>query len=201
MCYIVQGTSDIDQLGKIFSFFGTPTASQWPDMVFLPDYVEYQYVPAPPLRSVFPMASDDALDLLSKMFTYDPKARISVQQALEHRYLMLIFHFGALKLSFISLLISVSLFRYFTSAPLPTAPDKLPRPAPKRESRNSDFDPREGPTVLSPPRKSRRVMPQPEGFEGGEIRQPLGENTSTVPMSVDFSIFGAKPPNRPTINR
>jgi len=56
-------------------------------MVYLPDYVEYQYVPAPPLRSLFPMATDDALDLLSKMFTYDPKARISVQQALEHRYM------------------------------------------------------------------------------------------------------------------
>jgi len=55
-------------------------------MIFLPDYVEYQHVPAPPLRSLFPMASDDALDLLSKMFTYDPKARISVPQALEHRY-------------------------------------------------------------------------------------------------------------------
>lgn len=54
-------------------------------MVYLPDYVEYQYVPAPPLRSLFPMASDDAIDLLAKMFTYDPKARISSQQALEHR--------------------------------------------------------------------------------------------------------------------
>ena len=83
---IWQGSSDIDQLGKIFAAFGTPSASQWPDMIFLPDYVEYQHVPAPPLRSLFPMASDDALDLLSKMFTYDPKARISVQQALEHRY-------------------------------------------------------------------------------------------------------------------
>ncbi|KAK8337657.1 hypothetical protein V6Z12_A09G199400 [Gossypium hirsutum] len=82
----LQGTSDIDQLGKIFAAFGTPTPSQWPDMVYLPDYVEYQYVPAPPLRSLFPMASDDALDLLSKMFTYDPKARITVQQALEHRF-------------------------------------------------------------------------------------------------------------------
>ncbi|RRT84896.1 hypothetical protein GW17_00026707 [Ensete ventricosum] len=56
-------------------------------MVCLPDYVEYQYVPAPPLRTLFPMASDDALDLLSKMFIYDPKARITVQQALEHRCL------------------------------------------------------------------------------------------------------------------
>lgn len=80
-----QGSSDIDQLGKIFAAFGTPTPIQWPDMVYLPEYVEYQYVPAPPLRTLFPMASDDALDLLTKMFTYDPKARISVQQALEHR--------------------------------------------------------------------------------------------------------------------
>lgn len=99
---------------------------------------------------------------------------------------------------------------------MPTTPDKLPRPAPKRESKNSEFNPHEGPTVLSPPRKSRRVMPQPEGFEGnthqlgkhddrgGEIRLAAGENTSRnepVPMSVDFSIFATKPPNRPTINR
>lgn len=64
-------------------------------MVFLPDYVEYQYVPAPPLRSLFPVASDDALDLLAKMFTYDPKVRISVQQALEHRYLTLAIELGS----------------------------------------------------------------------------------------------------------
>jgi cyclin-dependent kinase 7 len=83
---MMQGSSDIDQLGKIFAAFGTPKSSQWPDMVYLPDYVEYQFVSAPPLRSLFPMASDDALDLLSKMFTYDPKARITAQQALEHRY-------------------------------------------------------------------------------------------------------------------
>ncbi|XP_047162070.1 cyclin-dependent kinase D-3-like isoform X1 [Vigna umbellata] len=185
----LQGTSDIDQLGKIFSAFGTPTASQWPDMVYLPDYVEYQYVPAPPLRSLFPMATDDALDLLSKMFTYDPKARISVQQALEHRY--------------------------FSSAPLPSDPDKLPRPAPKRESKASDFNLQEGPTVLSPPRKSRRVMPERDGFEGnsqqadkvdggfGDFRQTTDDNSGkneSAPMSVDFSIFGLKPPNRPTIN-
>lgn len=59
-------------------------------MLYLPDYVEYQHVPAPPQRSLFPMASEDALDLLSKMFTYDPKARISVQQALEHRCVAMI---------------------------------------------------------------------------------------------------------------
>lgn len=59
-------------------------------MVYLPDYVEYQYVPGQSFRTLFPMASDDALDLLSKMFTYDPKSRISAQQALEHRYVHLV---------------------------------------------------------------------------------------------------------------
>lgn len=82
----LQGNSDIDQLGKIFAAFGTPKQSQWSDMVYLPDYVEYQYVPGQPLRTLFPMASEDCLDLLGKMFMYDPKARISAQQALEHRY-------------------------------------------------------------------------------------------------------------------
>ena len=84
-----QGSSDIDQLGKIFAAFGTPKSSQWPDMVCLPNYMEYQYVPAPPLRTLFPTATDDALDLLAKMFTYDPRARISAEQALEHRFVII----------------------------------------------------------------------------------------------------------------
>lgn len=56
-------------------------------------------------------------------------------------------------------------------------------------------------------------MPHREGFEGNahqidkvddhgnEIRQGGGERSGHAPMSLDFSIFGAKPPTRPTINR
>ncbi|XP_057479898.1 cyclin-dependent kinase D-1-like [Actinidia eriantha] len=117
------------------------------------------------------MASDDALDLLSKMFMYDPKARISAQQALEQRY--------------------------FTSGPPTTEPALLPRPPLKKESMNSkisDFNQREGPNVLSPPRKSRLVMPHREGFEGNafqihkvddrlnEIRPSPSERSDHVPM-------------------
>jgi len=80
-----QGDSDIDQLGKIFQKLGTPTPLQWPDLEWLPDFVEYSSQIIQPWRKLCPTASDDALDLLSKMFTYDPRARISVQQALEHR--------------------------------------------------------------------------------------------------------------------
>ncbi|XP_064997901.1 cyclin-dependent kinase D-1-like isoform X2 [Musa acuminata AAA Group] len=187
-----QGSSDIDQLGKIFAAFGTPKPSQWPDMVFLPDYVEYQYVPAPPLRTLFPMASDDALDLLSKMFTYDPKARITVQQALEHRY--------------------------FSSVPAPTKPSLLPRPPPKGESQNhkpSDFISQDGPLVLSPQRKLRRVTLHQDGLEGNvyqldkacehvkEVRNMDGTTgqSGSMPMSIDLgAVFGSRPPPRPTLN-
>lgn len=178
-------------------------------MVYLPDYVEYQYVPGQPLKTLFPTATEDALDLLSKMFSYDPKARISAQQALEHRYV------SSLSCVVCGLAVDVgaelSLFiRYFSSGPLPTEPALLPRPPPKRESANprvSDFNSRDGPVVLSPPRKSRRVMPQREGFEANMRPEKMdghgnaGERSEQVPMSLDFSVFGMRPPTRPTINR
>ncbi|KAJ4961770.1 hypothetical protein NE237_021680 [Protea cynaroides] len=182
----LQGSSDIDQLGKIFAAFGTPKPFQWPDMIYLPDYVEYQFVPASPLCSLFPVASDDTLDLLSKMFTYDPKARISVQQALEHRY--------------------------FSSLPAPTKPALLPRPARKGESRPSEFNPLDGPIVLSPPRKTRRVMVQHRGLDGNifqtdkvddhanEATDRISGRSETMPMSIDLSVFGLRTPPRPTLN-
>lgn len=125
-------------------------------------------------------------------------------------YFLIIFFLLALAL------ISGLQSRYFSSAPLPTEPHKLPRPAPKRVSKASDFNPQKGPTVFSPPRKSRRVMPEREGFEGnahrldkieehaGEVKQADGDiagRNEQVPMSIDFSIFASKPPSRPTINR
>ncbi|CAI0554671.1 unnamed protein product [Linum tenue] len=140
-----------------------------------------------------PFYSEDALDLLSKMFTYDPNSRITIQQALEHRY--------------------------FSSAPLPTEPAKLPRPAPKGQPLNarvSDLNSQAAPTVLSPPRKTRRVMAERESFdvnvhqqldkidENAQMRQhTAGDNsgrTDHMPMSVDLSVFGTRPMSRPTIN-
>ncbi|KAH0784333.1 hypothetical protein KY290_003931 [Solanum tuberosum] len=59
------GDSDIDQLGKIFAAFGTLKPSQRHDMmVYLTDYVEYQYVPGQLFKTLFPTATDDCLDLL-----------------------------------------------------------------------------------------------------------------------------------------
>lgn len=38
---------------------------------------------------LFPNANPDALDLLNRMLAFDPSSRISVEEALEHRYLQI----------------------------------------------------------------------------------------------------------------
>ena len=47
------GDSDLDQLGKIFQGLGTPTEANWPGCTSLPQYVDFQPTPAPPLRNTF----------------------------------------------------------------------------------------------------------------------------------------------------
>ncbi|KAG0571123.1 hypothetical protein KC19_6G212900 [Ceratodon purpureus] len=179
----LQGSSDIDQLGKIFAAFGTPGEAQWPDMTCLPDYVEYQYSPPQSFRSLFPQASEDCLDLLQRMFTYDPKQRITAQQALEHRY--------------------------FRTEPAPTPPHMLRRPSkPEAQPKPIEVPSPARHIPLSPPTKTRRIQ-----LFGGDIKtageanrdaqvkqqQPeLGTPTDaiTIPMSID-----PKTNLRPTLNR
>ena len=44
-------------------------------------------MPKIPFQRLFPNANPEALDLLDKMLAFDPSSRISVEDALEHRYL------------------------------------------------------------------------------------------------------------------
>lgn len=104
---LLAGDSDIDQLSKIFAALGTPTEEQWPGMTQLPDYVKFEPTPAPPLRSLFSAAGEDAMDLLFKMLKFDPVQRISATDALAHPY--------------------------FTNGPAPTEPKNLRLPPKKVE--------------------------------------------------------------------
>lgn len=80
------GTSDIDQLARVFTALGTPDESTWPGLTSLPDYVAFQPVPGTPFRDVFTAADDESLSLLAKLLTFSPSERVSAADALKHPY-------------------------------------------------------------------------------------------------------------------
>lgn len=96
------GESDLDQINTIFRALGTPTEEEWKNVSYLPDYVSYQKYPKTPLNTLFTAASKDAIDLMEKMFVYDPLKRPSCEECLSHQY--------------------------FKNLPRPTPPHKLPKP-------------------------------------------------------------------------
>jgi len=81
------GASDPDQLIKIFKVLGTPTIRDWAEMQRLPgfrhDLPKYKHKP---LQKLLPRLDKDGLSLLEAMLQYDPKKRISADQALHHSY-------------------------------------------------------------------------------------------------------------------
>jgi len=83
------GTSDADQLVRIFSVLGNPTEESWPSLADLPDYKE----PYPPMEGKgllhhVPKLKNDphGLDLLERMLQFEPSRRISAKEALLHPY-------------------------------------------------------------------------------------------------------------------
>lgn len=96
------GESDVEVLTKIFTALGTPTDERWGGLIDMPGFVEFQSTPPPPLKIIFPAASEDTLDLLSRMMSFDVSRRISAEDALKHRY--------------------------FRTEPLPTPIEHLPKP-------------------------------------------------------------------------
>uniref|UniRef100_A0AAR2IGQ9 Cyclin-dependent kinase 7 n=1 Tax=Pygocentrus nattereri TaxID=42514 RepID=A0AAR2IGQ9_PYGNA len=96
------GDSDLDQLTKIFEALGTPTEDTWPGMTSLPDYVSFKLFPGTPLEHIFSAASDDLLELLQGLFTFNPCTRLTASKALK--------------------------MRYFSQRPAPTPGPQLPRP-------------------------------------------------------------------------
>lgn len=101
------GTTDIDQLGKIFAILGTPNEENWPGIQNVPLFVRWNPTMPQPLEKVFPQASSDAIDLLKRMMKLDPGQRPTAAEALEHPY-------------------------FTKNLPVPTLPSNLPKPK-KRE--------------------------------------------------------------------
>ncbi|KAK9815669.1 hypothetical protein WJX72_007692 [[Myrmecia] bisecta] len=84
------GKDYIDQLKLIIKTLGSPSDS---DLTFINSQKARAYIKALPtsqraqFRSMFPEASPKALDLMEKMLQFDPRKRITVEEALKHPYL------------------------------------------------------------------------------------------------------------------
>merc|ERR1712048_1128605 len=67
------GTSEKDQLLKIFVLLGTPSINTWPGMAKLPQYkTDYPQYEARDLAKLFPTLSKTGLDILMRFLRYDP---------------------------------------------------------------------------------------------------------------------------------
>lgn len=84
------GKDYCDQLMLILEVLGSPTHE---DYYSIKSQRARQYIQSLPfrtpksLRSLYPRANYLAIDLLTKMLTFSPERRITVEQALEHPYL------------------------------------------------------------------------------------------------------------------
>ncbi|KAK1443383.1 cell division protein kinase [Babesia gibsoni] len=80
------GTNEIEQLGKIYKVLGTPSQTNWPNAMKLKLYTPFTVEQPKNLADVIKGHSSEAIDLLQRMLTLDPKERISAKEALEHDY-------------------------------------------------------------------------------------------------------------------
>mmetsp|Transcript_36651 Transcript_36651/g.90501 ORF Transcript_36651/g.90501 Transcript_36651/m.90501 type:complete len:386 (+) Transcript_36651:191-1348(+) len=84
------GKDYIHQMRLIIQVLGSPAEE---DLMFIASHKARSYIRSlpysPPVRfdKTYPKANALAIDLLEKMLVFDPKRRITVEQALEHPYL------------------------------------------------------------------------------------------------------------------
>jgi serine/threonine protein kinase len=79
------GTTNEDQLQKIFRLMGTPSERTWPGISQLPEYKSnFPSYATQQLHILLPQIDQLGLDLLGKLLQLRPENRISAQEALRH---------------------------------------------------------------------------------------------------------------------
>ncbi|VUZ48156.1 unnamed protein product [Hymenolepis diminuta] len=85
---LFRGLNHIDQVKQIMSIVGTPDEEMMKRITSnsAREFIERNYTERRDLKEVFPWASPNLLDLLSKMLVLDPDRRLTAAQALAHPY-------------------------------------------------------------------------------------------------------------------
>lgn len=79
------GTTNEDQLQKIFRLMGTPSERSWPGISQFPEYKSnFTVYHTQDIRNYLPQIDPVGLQLISSMLQMRPELRISAQQALAH---------------------------------------------------------------------------------------------------------------------
>jgi len=79
------GTTNEDQLLKIFRLMGTPSERSWPGISSFPEYKpNWPIYATQELRNILPQVDGLGLQLLGQMLQMRPEMRCSAQQALAH---------------------------------------------------------------------------------------------------------------------
>ncbi|KAJ7442497.1 kinase-like domain-containing protein [Mycena galericulata] len=85
---ILPGTSDLDQLEKIWTLCGSPNQHSWPNFEFLPGCEGVKRFNSFPrkLKASYEHIGKETCDLLDRLLTCNPRERITASQALDHDY-------------------------------------------------------------------------------------------------------------------
>jgi len=82
------GLNDDNQTKQIFRILGTPSVKDYPGLLDLPGWDPEKFEQHQPqdLKQYVPNLDDNGFDLLTKLLMIQPDKRITLPEALEHKY-------------------------------------------------------------------------------------------------------------------
>lgn len=88
------GSSEVDEIYKICSVLGTPNQNSWSEGLNLANALKYQFpkLARAHLALLIPSASDDAINLISSLCSWDPYRRPTAAEALQHPFFQSCFY-------------------------------------------------------------------------------------------------------------
>ena len=84
---LITGSSEIEQINKMFRLLGTPNEQVWPGFDSLPHAQSFGFAQFPSrLRESFPLLTRQGMLLMTELLHYDPRRRMRARDAQTHAY-------------------------------------------------------------------------------------------------------------------